>query len=180
VGIIESIKNLFRDPLLEEVVAAYGWERDLSSPLRVWRGHAGNRKVSLELNYDKKHWFLTAGDLGPNEDEEDSIYLQRMDALGVTEDPDPEESIHRLPGLAGTALARQYLIAGEPASGDYSVLQLPAVRDSLPRFSPAVEFADLYFNRKAVVLGLNRKKLTRADFDADLAIAIDLVKAQGG
>ena len=178
-GLISSVKGQFSDALVGEVVTGYGLKRSENAYL-LWTGQVSGILISLEQGYDKKSWRVIAGDLGPDADREDSILLERFDPADLDGELEPEEDLGRFPALAGSAAARQFMLAGPPGSGDYSVLERQAVRDYLSRFSAAVEYIDLYFNRRAVMIGLTREPLDRAGFDRDLSTAIELAKALGG
>ena len=178
-GLISSVKGLFSDALVGEVVTAYGLKRS-DQAYQLWTGHASNCLIAIEQAYDKKRWYITAGDRGPDKDEEDSIYLERFDPADPPTDLEPDENLDRFPALAGSEAARQYLVGALPVSGNYAVMDNPRLRDLLPRFSPAVEFVELYFNRGAVLIGLRRDALDRVAVDQDLALAIELAKALGG
>jgi hypothetical protein len=175
-AIVSKQKYMFSDALAGEVVEAYGLKRSAST-YQVWTGLANDCAVTLEQGYDKKNWYLTAGDLGPHAEAEDCIWLERYDPAKVEEGLGPDEEIDGVLKVAGPAVTAQYLVAAEPESGDWSALQHPAVGDILPRFSAAVEMVELYGNRQAVRICLQREGLDRLIFDRDLALAVELAKA---
>ena len=185
-GLFSSVKGLFSDKLLEEISAAYGLTPQVTvhrmghnASSRRWTGLVLNLPVLLEPALDHS-WYVTVGDLGENEGEEDSVILERFDPSEPGNEMVRDEEIDGPLALAGPAVVEQYLIGGEPDSGDYSVLKHPAVGRILPSFSAAVEMVNLYFNRHAVMINLKREGLDRATFDRDLALAVELSKALGG
>lgn len=181
-GIIETFKRMFGDKLLEEVIAAHGLTRKYPehalagypSATKVWAGQVDNCPVRIEPVAGC--WLVTAGDLGPNDDDEDSIFLERVDPAEMKES-DKVEEIDKYLEWSGPAVAEQYLIGGEPESGDYSALKHPAMSRYLPAFSRAVEVVDLFINRKALTIYLRREGLSRSGFDQDLMQAIEFSRA---
>lgn len=181
-GIIEKIKGLFRDPLWDEIVAAY----DLKRTEETWRpnqveGRVGVQRITLEFYKARKTtWFLGVGEMR-DEEEHESILIERIvPGVRFEDEYDPEEDLNRVPGLQGSELARHYVLAGASPSGDHSILSTAAIKDELPKLWEVVDFVEFYPAPKTVVLGLLRETLTRENFDRVLNRAISAVKALGG
>lgn len=179
-GIIEKIKGmLLGDPLWREIVAAYELE-PMAGTLgpNQWEGRVGGQRFMLErLRRQNTDWFLTAGEMR-GEAEAESIRIDRIEpGVRFEDEYEPENDLNRAPGLQGSELARHYVLLEASPSCDRSILSTAAIKDGLPNLAEMVEYVEFYPAQKSVVLDLQRKNLTRENFDRALLWALSAAKA---
>lgn len=161
--------------IAQELIAAYGLKKATPYEPSImqdwWEGSYGTMK--LAVREQGRDLVVYLGDIVEVTD----IYLVRVSTGEQVPPPESPQRIDRIVGQEGTALASQFVLAAYPEGNfDYPQLRLPELLHGLPRLSAPVHEVAIYENFRGLSLQA-RHPITRADFESDLRIASDIVRA---
>ena len=158
--------------LIDEVARIYGLTDADRGMAGSWKeGEMNGRRIAFQDVFGDTKIFV--GRLSDNPGQMPDIILHKMDLAA----PEPYPfKLQDIEGLRGTELAAQYAIRTPPGEPQTAILNMPAVRDGVPKLASAV--ADLtIFEIPAVELYLYKKGTTIQTIDEDLKILLAITDA---
>ena len=173
-----SAENIFavdqnQEALLDKITKSYGLLDKQTEYNGAWKvGEMNGHRIAFQDVFGDIKIFV--GRMQDEVAQIPDIILYKMDPSA------PQETypfkLNEIPGLQGTSLASQYAIRTPPGEPQIALLNLPAVKDGVPKLISTVSDITI-FEAPAVQVYLFKKGTTQETIDEDLRILLSLQDA---